>query len=98
MDFEFESVRTPEIVRWLYGLGVLGLFGIWLIIAIAGFVWFDFLGGLAGLLVVGPIVFGLNLALGRMLCEAILLGVRSADDLHAIRTGMQTLLAERDEA
>jgi Domain of unknown function (DUF4282) len=85
MDFGFHKVYTRGIIKFGYFMSVPGLLLAWLIIAVVGFQ-FGTLAGLAALFIVGPVVFVSGLLTIRVVFELVLLAVRAADDLQAMRT------------
>ena len=85
MDFGFKTVYTPTILRFIYGLAPLGLTGLWAVLTGLGF-WWNIWAGLAALFIVGPALMIGGLLVLRVVCELLILAVRAADDVHAIRT------------
>lgn len=85
MDFAFRNVYTPTIMRFVYSLAPFGLVVIWVAMTVAGF-WWNTWAGLAALFVVGPVLLVGGMLVLRVLCELVMLAVRAADDVHAMRT------------
>jgi hypothetical protein len=84
MDFGFTKIFTPGIVKFTYFMSVPGLLLAWAVLTGVGFhygTWW----GLGALVVVGPGLFIGGLLTLRVVFELILVGLRAADDLHALR-------------
>jgi hypothetical protein len=93
MDSAFKNVYTPTIMRFVYAVAPLGLFIVWVGLTLLGF-WWNTWAGVIALVIVGPgLLIGGMLVL-RVLTEVVLLLVRAADDLHAIRTSGGSLKSE----
>ena len=85
MDFGFKTVHTPTIMRFIYAIAPLGLIALWVLLASLGF-WWNTWAGLAALFIVGPGLLVGGMLVLRVACELVMLAVRAADDVHAIRT------------
>ena len=79
-DFKFEHFVTPMIVKFVYVLALIALVLGWLIFLVVGFTQ-DLSYGVS-LLILGPIVLILYLALIRMTLEFYLAIVRMSQDIH----------------
>ena len=79
-DFRFHTLITPKIVSWVYLAGmILGVL-YWLILLIAAFAAEPVFGVLV--LLIGPIVLVVSLALFRLTLEFYFALVRMSDDIH----------------
>jgi Domain of unknown function (DUF4282) len=79
-DFRFEHFVTPMIVKFVYILALVALVIAWLVFLVGGFA--DSVTSGVFVLVVGPILLLLYLALIRMTLEFYLALVRMSQDIH----------------
>lgn len=79
-DWRFQTLITPQIVSWVYlvGMVLIGLY--WLGFVVVGFATEPVIGILA--LVIGPVFVIISLALFRMTLEFYFALVRMSDDIH----------------
>jgi hypothetical protein len=72
-------------MRFVYAIAPLGLVFIWVALTVAGF-WWHVWAGLTALFIVGPGLLVGGMLVLRVVCELVMLAVRAADDVHAMRT------------
>ena len=92
MDFGFTRVYTPAILKFIYFMAVPGLLIVWGALTGIGFhygTWW----GLGGLVIAGPAIFIGTMLVLRVGFEVILVSMRAADDLHAMRVSGAALPA-----
>lgn len=79
-DFSFTNFVTPILVRLVYLLATVALVATWLIALFAGFA--DSLASGLVVLVLGPVMLVIYLAIVRMTLEFFLSVVRMSEDIH----------------
>lgn len=84
-DFSFSSMVTPKIIKVLYVLAVLWTSLFALIYVIVGFSFGGFLGGVAVIVLVAPIMLLLGIGISRVVLEAFMVAFKIHDELKAIR-------------
>jgi len=93
MDFGFTRVYTPGILKFVYFMSVPWLLIVWGVLTGVGFhygTWW----GLGALVIAGPALFISTMLTLRVLFEVILVGMRAADDLHAMRVSGAAITAK----
>jgi len=79
-DFSFNNFVTPILVRIVYVLATVALVAMWLVFLLAGFA--NSLASGLVVLVLGPILLVIYLAIVRMTLEFYLSVVRMSEDIH----------------
>lgn len=79
-DWRFHTLITPKVVSWVYLAGIILSVIYWLVLLIGAFATEPVLGVLV--LLIGPVVLIVSLALFRMTLEFYFALVRMSDDIH----------------
>jgi hypothetical protein len=79
-DFSFNNFVTPILVRIVYVLATVALVAMWLVFLLAGFA--NSLASGLVVLVLGPVLLVIYLAIVRMTLEFYLSVVRMSEDIH----------------
>lgn len=79
-DFNFDSFVTPKIVKIVYVLITIGLGILYLIIVISSFMSGEVALGFLSLVIIGPLVVLIYLALARMGLESLVATIRTAEN------------------
>jgi hypothetical protein len=97
MDFAFSKTFTPGILKFGYFMAVPGLLLVWAVLTGVGF-HFGTWWGLGALVIAGPGLFIGGMLTLRVIFEVIIISIKAAEDIHALRKATEAQTAQAAQA